>query len=292
MTALALVQARALDLVQLAKPRLTSMVIFTTLGGFLLAPGRVDVVHAILTVIGTTLVVAAANTLNMYWERDSDAFMERTRDRPLPAGRMQPAVALWFGVGLTAISLPLLASTAGPLPATLAAVAFLSYVFVYTPLKRRSWLAVLVGAVPGAMPPLIGWSAQTQHLDAAGLALFAILFVWQLPHFVAISIYRLDEYVRAGIRVLPAVHGVAAAKVHLLVYALLLLPVTLALEPLGVTGRRYTVVAAVLGAGFVGGGFAGLSARRGPRWARGMFLYSLVYLTVIFAVLAADARLR
>lgn len=268
------------------------MVIFTTLGGFLLAPGRVDVVHAILTVIGTTLVVAAANTLNMYWERDSDAFMERTRDRPLPAGRMQPAVALWFGVGLTAISLPLLASTAGPLPATLAAVAFLSYVFVYTPLKRRSWLAVLVGAVPGAMPPLIGWSAQTQHLDAAGLALFAILFVWQLPHFVAISIYRLDEYVRAGIRVLPAVHGVAAAKVHLLVYALLLLPVTLALEPLGVTGRRYTVVAAVLGAGFVGGGFAGLSARRGPRWARGMFLYSLVYLTVIFAVLAADARLR
>lgn len=280
---------RALDVVALTKPRITAMVLLTTAGGLWLAPGASDPGRGLLALLGTVLIVGAANTLNMYWERDSDAFMERTRGRPLPAGRLPATIALWFGITLAVLSVPLLWVGVNLLSAALATVAFGSYVFVYTPLKRKSWIALLVGAVPGAMPPLIGWTAQTGTLDTGGVALFALMFVWQLPHFIAISLYRADEFARAGIHTAPSDLGVPTAKLHLLAYAVALLPVSLWLYPLGLSGPRYAAAAVVLGAGFVIAAALGLRRSAGTRWARGAFLYSLVYLTILFAVLAADA---
>src|SRR5439155_3385439 len=142
----------------------------------------------------TALVVGAANALNCYLERESDALMRRTRDRPLPAGRVEPWVALALGVGVASTSIPLLGWATNALTALLALVALVTYVGVYTPMKQRSGLALFVGAVPGAIPPLMGWTAVTGRLETGGLALFAILFCWQLPHFLAISIYLADDY--------------------------------------------------------------------------------------------------
>src|SRR5262249_9497499 len=151
---------------------------------------------------------------------------------------------------------------------------------------QRTWLSLLVGGVPGAMPPLIGWTAKTGALGAGGLALFAVMFLWQLPHFLAISIYRREEFARAGIHVLPNERGLVASKWHLLIYTVLLVPVSLALVPLGVAGVRYGVSAAILGAVFIGLAADGLREKRGDRWARGIFFYSLIYLTLLFAILA------
>jgi heme o synthase len=182
-------------------------VICTAAGGMWLAPGPRDAVRAVALLLGTTLVVGAANALNNWLERDVDARMRRTRDRPLPAGRLHPRVALALGLGLPAVALPALGWFTNGLTATLAALALFSYVVVYTPLKQRSPLALVVGAVPGAIPPLMGWTAVTGRLDAGGLALFAVLFCWQLPHFLAVSIYLQDDYARGGLRVFALEHG-------------------------------------------------------------------------------------
>lgn len=158
----------ARDFLALAKPRITTLVVFTTACGLWLAPVKLTLAHGLLTILATVLVVAAANTLNMYLERDSDAFMSRTRDRPLPAGRMEPQVALKFGIGLSAVSVPLLTFGVGALPGLLAALALVSYVLLYTPMKRYSTASLLVGAIPGAIPPLIGWTAATGRASCRG----------------------------------------------------------------------------------------------------------------------------
>ncbi|HEX6240482.1 MAG TPA: heme o synthase [Polyangiales bacterium] len=276
------------DLVSLAKPRITLMVLITTAGGLSLA-GGVPALTAVLTLLGTALVVGSANTLNCWLERDSDRLMARTRSRPLPDGRMQPRVALWFGLALGALAIPLLALGVNPLTGALAAIALVSYVAVYTPLKQKSPAALLVGSVPGALPPLIGWTAATGRLEWAGLVLFGILFFWQLPHFIAIAIFRQDEYVRAGIKVLPAVRGLRVAKVHALLHSLLLLAVTMLLVPLHVAGTLYLVVALALGVGMVAMAVRGLSPEAGSKWARQLFAASLIYLPLLFAALAFDA---
>ncbi len=188
------------DVAALAKPRLTTLVICTAAGGMWLAPGHRDAVAAVALLVGTSLVVAAANALNNFLERDSDGQMRRTRDRPLPAGRIEPWVAVAVGLGLPSIALPALALLTNGLTATLAALALFSYVVVYTPMKQRSSLALFAGAVPGAIPPLMGWTAATGRLDDGGLALFALLFCWQLPHFLAISLYLKEDYARVGSR--------------------------------------------------------------------------------------------
>ena len=276
------------DLVSLAKPRITLMVLITTAGGLSLA-GGVPALTAALTLLGTALVVGSANTLNCWLERDSDRLMARTRNRPLPDGRMQPRVALWFGLALGAMAIPLLTLGVNPLTGALAAIALVSYVAIYTPMKQKSPAALLVGSVPCALPPLIGWTAATGRLEWAGLVLFAILFFWQLPHFIAIAIFRQEEYVRAGIKVLPAVRGLRVAKLHAVLHSLLLLAVTLLLVPLHVAGTLYLVVALGLGLGMVVMAVRGLSADAGYKWARQLFAASLIYLPLLFAALAFDA---
>jgi protoheme IX farnesyltransferase len=188
---------------ELIKPRITTLVVLTTATGLWLAPERPSFRTALFTVLGTILVVAAANVFNMYLERDTDALMPRTMNRPLPAGRIDPACALLFGVLLAAISVPLLTFVVGPLPGLLAALALVIYALVYTPLKRRTTASLLVGAVAGAIPPLIGWTAATGSIDPPALVLFAILFLWQVPHFLAIALFRRTEFARAGLLVRP-----------------------------------------------------------------------------------------
>ncbi len=282
------------DLVELTKPRLTGLVLFTTAGAFILAPGELNLVRLAWTLIGTWLTVASSHALNMFHERDVDALMERTKDRPLPAGRMAPEVALVFGVSLGLLGIPVLVLTVGPLAAGLAGLALASYVLVYTPLKRRSPIALYVGALPGAIPPVLGWAAATGTLDPAPLALFATMFVWQVPHFLGLSLLLADDYRAAGIQTLSVVKGVASTQRSTRVGVLLLLPASLGVPFTGVSGLLYSVVAPVVGVAFLA-----ISLRKPAEddascavWGRTVFLTSLIHLTALFAALALDALLR
>jgi protoheme IX farnesyltransferase len=277
------------DLAALTKPRITFFVVVTTAGGLWLAPGEVSPMVALWAILGTALVVSSANALNCWMERDVDRHMARTKNRPLPAGRMTPEIALTFGLALGAISVPMLAVLVNPLTALLAAIALLSYVWVYTPMKQRTPKALLIGSIPGAMPPLMGWSAATGNLEAPGLVLFGILFLWQLPHFLAISVFRQNEYAKAGIKVLPSVRGNAVTKLHAIAYAGALVPMSLLLVPLGIVGNLYLVVIGIAGVVFAAMCVMGLrSTENDNRWARGVFIASLVYLPLLFAALAVD----
>ncbi len=206
----------AADLVTLTKPRITLMVVVTMLGGIWLAQhhaaygagavataGAGSALRLAAAVGGTALVVGSANALNMYLERFSDRLMARTRNRPLPTGRLPADLALWFGLALGAVSVPALTFGVNAVTGLLAALALVSYVVVYTPLKRRTTLSLLIGAVPGAIPPLLGWTAVTGKIQGPGLILFGIMFLWQVPHFLAIATFRRDDYARAGLKVLP-----------------------------------------------------------------------------------------
>ncbi|HUL60354.1 MAG TPA: heme o synthase [Anaeromyxobacteraceae bacterium] len=283
--------AYARDLVLLAKPRLSGLVVTTAAGGMFLAPGRIGAARAVLSVAGTAAVVGAANALNNYLEREVDARMRRTRDRPLPAGRVEPVVALLLGLAVPAFAIPMLALVASPLTALLALAALVTYVAVYTPMKQRSTLALFVGAVPGAIPPLMGWTAVTGRADAGGLALFALLFCWQLPHFLAISIYLKDDYARGGLRVFALVHGDAVTQRWIAATAVLLVPVSLLPVPLHLAGAAYAVAALAAGAALAAYAVAG-AVRGGAagHWARNLFLATLLHLTVLFAVLFAAGR--
>ncbi|MFO0644981.1 MAG: heme o synthase [Polyangiales bacterium] len=284
------VRALVSDAVSLTKPRLTSLVLCTTTGGIGLAGGRIFSLHTLLTLVGTTLAVAGAHTLNCWMERDLDGAMDRTRNRPLPAGRFDPRVALVLGVLYSLASLPVLFMGVNPLTGLLGATALASYVLLYTPMKTRSPAALYVGAIPGALPPLMGWTAVTNRLDVAGVVLFAILFVWQLPHFLAIAIHRKDDYARAGIKTLPIVRGDAVASRHVALWVLALVPVTLALVPLGVAHWLYGAAAIGLGAWFIAVSIRGLRGPTDGPWARKVFLTSLVHLTGLFVALMIDAR--
>src|SRR6185436_19966678 len=224
--------------------------------------------RTIMTLIGTALLVAASNALNMYMERDADALMDRTRDRPLPRAIVSPEAALAFGAGLTCVGIALVFLGSNLLTGLLGMLAVSGYVAVYTPLKRVSGAAVFVGAIPGALPPLMGWTAVTGHLDAPGLALFAVLFLWQIPHFLAIAIYRGADYARAGFKVLPLTVSARVTRATMLAFSVLLVAVTIALEPLHVAGPRYALVAALLGAIFIGWAAAGFRRAAESRWAR------------------------
>jgi protoheme IX farnesyltransferase len=269
------------------------LVLLTCGGGIFLAPGRIDLARALVALFATASIVGAANALNCYIERDLDARMHRTRERPLPAGRLDPRAALLLAYALSAVGVPALTFVVNPLTALLGVLALASYVLVYTPMKQRSPLALWVGAVPGAIPPLMGWTSVTGRIDAAGLALFGILFCWQIPHFIAIGMFRGEDYARAGHRILPLVAGARASKTHAALWAALLLPCTLALYPLGVEGLGYFAVALVLGLGLLAwalAGFAHRDADTDARWAKKLFRGSLVYLTALFVALSVGAR--
>ncbi|MFT4974693.1 MAG: protoheme IX farnesyltransferase [Myxococcota bacterium] len=276
------------DLLALTKPRLSLLVIITASGGLWLSGSATDPLTALAAVTGTTMVVAAANTLNNYLERESDKDMARTALRPLPSGRMTANTALAFGLVLTAISIPMLTFATTPLAGLLASIALLLYVLVYTPLKRRSSINTLVGAVPGALPPLIGWTAATGQLDVGGLLLFALLFLWQIPHSLAIMIYRQKEYDSAGLVMLPSEHGIEATRRQMLLYTFALLPLPLLLMHAHVSGLLTVVVGTGLGLWWLWKAWDGFLNEGGPKWARSFFLSSLVYLCGMFAILTID----
>jgi protoheme IX farnesyltransferase len=278
------------DLIALTKPRITLMVVLTMLGGIWLAIHRIGRASAPSTaslaaaVAGTALVVGSANALNMYLERVSDGLMARTRNRPLPTKRLAPGVALAFGLALGAVSVPalwLVNSTTG----LLAAFSLFSYVCVYTPLKRRTTAALLIGAVPGAIPPLLGWTAVTGQVALPGVLLFGIMFLWQIPHFLAIATFRRDDYVRAGIKILPAERGDRVTRFHIVAYLLALVAVSIGLVGSGVGGRFYLGMAMILGGAFLALGARGLLPGAGVRWARSLFAVSIVYLVLLFGAL-------
>lgn len=288
------------DIFALTKPRITLIVLATCASGIAMAPGRLPWGATLAALLGTTLIVSSANTLNMWWERDLDGLMARTSRRPLPSGRMAPGVALAFGLLLAAVSLPLLLSV-NLVTALLGLVALVIYVAVYTPMKRHSTLALLVGAVPGAMPPLMGWTAVTGSVTGAGPArlatlppavqlggvgLFALLFVWQVPHFIAISFFRAKDYASAGMKIVPVERGERAAKRQILAYTLLLVGSSLGV--CGLSGTAYLTAACALGALFVALSAYGLRERSGNKWARSLFAYSIVYLVAILAILIVD----
>jgi protoheme IX farnesyltransferase len=274
---------------ELTKPGVTRLVMATTLCGAIIAPGPLAYGAFVWALVGTVLVVGAANALNMFLEADVDALMSRTRGRPIPSGRLPRETALWFGLLLAAVGLPVLALQVNPLTALIGAVALVSYVCAYTPLKRISPFAVWVGAFPGAAPPLMGWTAMTGSLDAAGLSLFTLLFVWQVPHFHAIAIFRQSEYERAGLKVLPSVRGLDYTKLSIVVLLILQLGLSALPAFLGIGRIVYALVATLLGAVYVGWGLAGLSESAGPRWARTLFFVSMPYLLGVFAALVADS---
>jgi len=274
--------------VALAKPRITGMVIITFAGGLWLAPGHIAGWRAVMTLVGTALLVAASNTFNMYLERDVDPLMERTRDRPLPRAALSPETALAFGTLLACAAVPLIFLGGNLLTGILGLFALGSYVVVYTPLKRHSAIALFVGAVPGALPPLMGWTAVTGRLDPAGLALFSILFLWQIPHFLAIATYRAADYARAGFKVLPLAISTRATRATIVLFSVGLVAATIALEPLRVAGVGYLLCAALLGAVFIGWAAAGFRRAAAGAWARSLFFYSIVYLTLLFVALVID----
>lgn len=277
------------DVIALGKPRITLMVLLTAAGGVWLSPAHASRLTVVLALLGTCLVVAGANALNMYIERDIDGLMKRTKDRPLPAGRMSARFALIFGVVLSVASVPILAIGVNATTALLAVLANLLYVLAYTPLKQRSHWALQVGAVPGAIPPLLGWTAATGRVDAGGLVLFAILFLWQIAHFHAIALFRKLEYGRAGLVVLPNVEGDESARHSIVRHASALAAVSLLLYPLHVAHGIYLASAVALGAFFVGVSLLGLRKGVTLKWARGVFGASLLYLVTLFVAIAVDA---
>jgi len=281
-------RTKAADLIALVKPQIMIMSLLTAAGAMSLAPGTANVPTALWLLAGTALIVGAANTLNMFLERDIDCLMTRTKNRPLPQRRLDPQTALVFGAIQGVASLPVLLMV-NAVTAALGLLALILYVGVYTPMKQRSHWAVWVGGIPGAMPALMGWTAATGRIELAGLAVFGVLFFWQVPHFHAIALYRQREYDAAGLKTLPGSRGIAAAQREIGLYLVVQVAISLAVVPLGVAGIPYLVTASVLGAFVLVQGFAGLRSGS-TKWARNVFLASIVYLPVLFAVMVLDGR--
>ncbi len=278
------------DLVALTKPRVTSLVLATAGAGMALAPGELPRSRAVIMLLGTFCCVASANALNCFMERESDKLMRRTRSRPLPAGRLDPSLALGFGLLLGALSIPMLVLGVNGVTGGLGALALLSYVAVYTPMKTMSPLALVVGAVPGALPPLMGWTAVTGHIGAFGLVLFAILFLWQLPHVIGLGSFRREEYVAAGIRVLPAVYGERFVKTHAVIWTLVLCAVSALPNIMGWAGNAYLATAVLLGLGYLAATVRGFRSAPLAGWGRQVFVSSLFYLPLLFLSMMLDGR--
>src|SRR5438094_1883606 len=279
----------ATDLVALTKPRVLAMVLVTTLVGYDVGlTGSADYLRMIHLLIGTLLAAGGTLALNQYSERDIDAWMDRTRARPLPAGRLQPLEALLFGVALTLLGTAYLAALVGALVALVTAATAILYLFAYTPLKPRTPLCTLVGAVPGALPPVAGWAAARGDVTLGAWVLFGVLFLWQLPHTLSIARLYRDDYARGGVRVLPVTDPDGTSTERQIVLACLaLLAVSLLPTVIGWTGAIYFVGALVLGLAFAAVGVVHALAPS-PRAARHVLLASLLYLPLLLGLLAFD----
>ena len=280
---------RGADYIALTKPRLSGLVLMTTAVGYWLGMRPRDPLGGLIPVcVGTALVVGGANALNQWWERDADALMRRTRHRPLPSGRVSPRAAWRFGAGLSVIGLLVLAIGVNGLAALLAALGWVSYLLLYTPAKRWTPLCTLIGAIPGAVPILIGWAGGRGTLDLEAWSLFAILFIWQLPHFLALAVLYREDYALARFPMLPLIEpdGSIASR-QILLYGVALLPISLFPAMTGVATAPYFYGAFLLGLVFVA-----LAVRaawtRSRRSARELFLGSVLYLPALLGWLALN----
>ena len=288
--AVALPQARSrtTDFVALAKPRLNLLVVASSLVGYVMAGGDIsDAGRIVFTVAGTALVASGASAFNQVIERKSDGLMRRTRMRPVPDGRLQPGESLVFAAATSIAGLAILAAGVNGLAAMVALATLVTYAAIYTPLKRRSSFSTVVGAIPGALPPVIGWAAASGGLARGAWVLFSIVFLWQLPHFLAIAwIYR-EDYARAGFPMLPVVEpdGRSTGRQAML-YCLALLPVSLAPTLIGMTGTVYFVAALVLSLLFLGLTVKFARTRKVSD-ARRLFFGSILYLPVLWLMMIA-----
>ncbi|MFQ5984669.1 MAG: heme o synthase [Alphaproteobacteria bacterium] len=283
--------ARVSDYLALLKPRVVALVVLTTLVGMSLAPGALHPVLAFTAVLCVAVGAGAAGAINMWYERDIDAVMARTRRRPLPAGRMEPGAALAFGVMLAVGAVTMMGLAVNLMAAALLALAIAFYVFVYTVwLKRRTPQNIVIGGAAGALAPVIGWAAVTGQVDLAPLVMFAIIFVWTPPHFWALSLERAGEYAKAGVPMLPVVAGPERTQSQILLYTMALVPVSLAPIAVGLAGSVYALGASALGVVFV---VLAWDLRRGSsRGApRRLFAFSILYLAAVFVLLFADRGL-
>jgi protoheme IX farnesyltransferase len=281
------------DLVTLTKPRVISLLLLTTIAPMYatgLGPPSPSLVLIVL--VAGYLMAGGANAVNMWFDRDIDDKMSRTRLRPLPAGRLAPPVALAFGIGLAAVSFVLFWQLVNPLTALLALGGLLFYVFIYTVwLKRSSPQNIVIGGAAGAFPPLVGWAATTGNLDLAAVYLFAIIFYWTPPHFWALALIKRAEYARAGVPMMPVVKGEQRTKVEMLIYSLMLFPLTLMPVLFGAFGWFYGVAATLLGAPLVWYCIRLLRERGVTATAWRLYRYSLLYLALLFVAMAVDRNL-
>ncbi len=283
--------SRVQDFFQLLKPRVMSLVVFTGIVGLLLAPGTLHPVLAGVALLCIAVGAGAAGAINMWYDRDIDAKMQRTRARPLPMGRIVPDEALGFGVVLAMGAVAMMGLAVNWVAAGLLALTIAFYVFVYTMwLKRRTPQNIVIGGAAGAFPPMIGWAAVTGDVSLSPLVLFAIIFLWTPPHFWALSLYRSDDYKNAGVPMLPVVAGLRETRKQILLYTLLLIPLTLAPSFIGLAGLFYASAAALLGAVFLASAVR-VWFDETDRSARHMFAFSILYLFLLFTALLADRGL-
>jgi protoheme IX farnesyltransferase len=275
----------------LTKPEVNFLVVISTLVGFYLAAkGPLDLARLVHTLLGTLLVASGTATLNQLIERDADAQMRRTARRPLPSRRLSAKSALWFGLALSVVGGVYLWLAVNALASVLALSTLASYLLVYTPLKKRTPWCTFIGALPGAMPPLIGWAGATGHLTREAWVLYGILFLWQFPHFLAIAWMYREDYARAGFQMLPRGDAEGRAMAGMIVgYSLALLPISLLPTWMGQAGVLYFVGALVLGLMYVHSS-ARLARARTNVFAKRLLLASIVYLPVVFALLMLDKR--
>ncbi len=279
------------DFVALLKPRVMSLVVFTGVVGMLLAPGALHPVLAIVAILCIAVGAGAAGAINMWYDRDIDALMTRTRNRPIPAGRVAPNIALGFGITLAVASVSMMALAVNGVAAGLLAFTIFFYIVIYSmALKRRTPQNIVIGGAAGAFPPMIGWAAVSGDITLAPVVLFAIIFLWTPPHFWALALYKRGDYDKAGVPMLPVVAGRRATAWQMLAYTAVLLPVTLLPCVIGLSGAVYGAGALALGLIFMA--FAVRVVRdTGERSARRMFPFSILYLFLIFVLLLVDQSL-
>ncbi len=276
------------DYIALLKPRVMSLVVFTAVAGMVLAPGSLHPALAVISILCIAVGAGASGAINMWYDRDIDALMTRTRDRPIPAGRMEPGAALGFGVVLAVGSVTVMALAVNWTAAALLALTIVFYVFVYTIwLKRRTAQNIVIGGAAGAFPPIVGWAAMSGEIGLGALSLFALIFIWTPPHFWALALYRKDDYQRAGVPMLPVVAGERETRKQILIYTMVLAPLALVPWMIGMAGIAYAVAAAALGLMFLALSVA-TWLDRGERYARRTFAFSILYLFLLFAVLIGE----
>ena len=277
------------DYLQLMKPRVMSLVVFTALVGLLIAPGHLHPVIGLTALICIAVGAGAAGALNMWYDADIDARMARTQERPIPAGRVAPGEALAFGVTLAVFSVVVLGLLVNVVAAALLALTIAFYVLVYTMwLKRSTPQNIVIGGAAGALPPIIGWAAATGSVALEPVILFLIIFFWTPPHFWALSLFRADDYARAGVPMLPVVAGSAETRRQILIYTLVLAPLGATPWLLGYAGPLYGVVALATGAAMVALALRVRSESAGDAASKRMFGFSILYLFLLFAVLLVD----